>query len=135
MTALPVVREIRTAKRQIWEGFREADASFSQVTGEFDSIARPLRSSSFDAANKPIVAEPTVADAREKAAVSGLLQFKDSFADMRDAVDVAKLNDTGAIRRGTGDGRDATHVARSRSGVNVAACTQYRRRRARSRDD
>jgi len=53
--------------------------------------------------NKPVVAEPTVADAREKAAVSGLLQFKDSFADMRDAVDVGKLNDTGAIRRGTGD--------------------------------
>src|SRR5512139_2114930 len=44
--------------------------------------------------DKPVVAERTVADAREKAAVSGLLQFKDSFADMRDAVDVGKLNDT-----------------------------------------
>jgi len=28
---------------------------------------------------QPIVKQPTVADAREKAAVSGLLQFKDSF--------------------------------------------------------
>ncbi len=80
--------------------------------------------------NKPIVAEPTVADAREKAAVSGLLQFKDSFADMRDAVDVGKLNDTGAIRRGTGDAATldrslltSSHGSRS-AGVNVAALSR-----------
>jgi protein TonB len=80
--------------------------------------------------NKPVVAQPTVADAREKAAVSGLLQFKDSFADMRDAVDVAKLNDTGAIRRGTGDAATldrslltSNHGTRS-AGVNVAALSR-----------
>ena len=80
--------------------------------------------------NKPVVAEPTVADAREKAAVSGLLQFKDSFADMRDAVDVGKLSDTGAIRRGTGDAATldrslltSNHGSRS-AGVNVAALSR-----------
>jgi protein TonB len=79
---------------------------------------------------KPVVAERTVADAREKAAVSGLLQFKDSFADMRDAVDVGKLNDTGAIRRGTGDAATldrslltSNHGSRS-AGVNVAALSR-----------
>src|SRR5262245_66674187 len=35
---------------------------------------------------QPIVKQPTVADAREKAAVSGLLQFKDSFADRKSVV-------------------------------------------------
>jgi outer membrane biosynthesis protein TonB len=80
--------------------------------------------------DKPVVAERTVADAREKAAVSGLLQFKDSFADMRDAVDVGKLNDTGAIRRGTGDAATldrslltSNHGTRS-AGVNVAALSR-----------
>ncbi len=79
---------------------------------------------------RPIVNAPTVADAREKAAVSGLLQFKDSFADMRDAVDVAKLNDTGAIRRGSGDAATldrslltSSHATRS-AGVNVAALSR-----------
>ena len=79
---------------------------------------------------KPVAAEPTVADAREKAAVSGLLQFKDSFADMRDAVDVGKLSDTGAIRRGTGDAATldrslltSNHGSRS-AGVNVAALSR-----------
>ena len=47
--------------------------------------------------------EPTVADAKEKAAVSGLLAFKDAFADMREAVDVSKLQDTGAIQQGAGE--------------------------------
>jgi outer membrane biosynthesis protein TonB len=80
--------------------------------------------------DKPVVAEPTVADAREKAAVSGLLQFKDSFADMRDAVDVGKLNDTGAIRRGTGDAATldrslltSKHGVRS-AGVNIGALSR-----------
>lgn len=79
---------------------------------------------------QPIVKQPTVADAREKAAVSGLLQFKDSFADMRDAVDVGKLNDTGAIRRGAGDAATldrslltSSHGTRS-AGVNVAALSR-----------
>ncbi|MCH9047090.1 MAG: alpha/beta hydrolase, partial [SAR324 cluster bacterium] len=38
---------------------------------------------------------PTVADAREKAEISGLLQFKDAFADARDVID-------GEIERTTG---------------------------------
>ena len=79
---------------------------------------------------QPIVKQPTVADAREKAAVSGLLQFKDSFADMRDAVDVGKLNDTGAIRRGSGDAATldrslltSSHGTRS-AGVNLAGLSR-----------
>ncbi|MCZ6619900.1 MAG: AgmX/PglI C-terminal domain-containing protein, partial [Gammaproteobacteria bacterium] len=71
--------------------------------------------------------EPDVADAREKAAISGLLAFKDAFADMRDAVDVSKLLDTGAIQQGAGE---AASIDRSlltskygtrSAGVNVAA--------------
>ncbi|MEZ5557329.1 MAG: AgmX/PglI C-terminal domain-containing protein [Pseudomonadales bacterium] len=74
--------------------------------------------------------EPTVADAREKAAVSGLLAFKDAFADMRDAVDVSKLQDTAAIQRGAGE---AATIDRSvltskqgtrSAGVNVAALSR-----------
>jgi hypothetical protein len=74
--------------------------------------------------------QPTVADAKEKAAVSGLLAFQDAFADMREAVDVAKLQDTGAIQQGVGD---AATVDRSlltskygtrSSGVNVAALSR-----------
>jgi periplasmic protein TonB len=71
--------------------------------------------------------EPTVADAREKAAVSGLLAFKDAFADMREAVDVARLNDTAAIQRGAGEAASidrsvltSQHGTRS-AGVNVTA--------------
>ncbi len=70
---------------------------------------------------------PTVADAREKAATAGLLQFKDAFADMRDSVDVDKLQDTAAIQRGSGQAAridrsmlTSKHATRS-SGVNVAA--------------
>ena len=71
-------------------------------------------------------AQPEVANAREKAAVSGLLQFKDAFADMRDAVDVTKLTDTASLRRGSGEGaRVDRQVLTSKrttrsSGVNVA---------------
>jgi outer membrane biosynthesis protein TonB len=79
--------------------------------------------------DKPI-AQPTVADAREKAAVSGLLQFKDAFADMRDAVDVSKLNDTGSITRGSGDAATidrslltSKHGTRS-AGVNLAGLSR-----------
>ncbi len=78
---------------------------------------------------KPIP-QPTVADAREKAAVSGLLQFKDSFADMRDAVDVSKLADTSSISRGAGEAASidrsvltSKHGTRS-AGVNVAALSR-----------
>jgi outer membrane biosynthesis protein TonB len=78
---------------------------------------------------KPIP-QPTVADAREKAAVSGLLAFKDAFADMRDAVDVAKLNDTGSITRGTGEAATidrsmltSKHGTRS-AGVNVSGLSR-----------
>ncbi len=74
--------------------------------------------------------EPTVADAREKAARAGLLQFKDAFADMRDSVDMAKLEDTAAIQRGSGKAATidrsvltSKHGTRS-SGVNVAALSR-----------
>ncbi len=80
--------------------------------------------------NQRVVPKPTVADAREKAAVSGLLQFKDSFADMRDAVDVATLRDTGAANRGSGEAATidrslltSKHGSRS-AGVNVAALSR-----------
>ena len=73
-----------------------------------------------------VKAEPVVADAKEKASVSGLLAFKDAFADMRDAVDVSKLQDTAAIQRGSGEAATidrsiltSKHSTRS-SGVNVA---------------
>ncbi|XOV86627.1 MAG: AgmX/PglI C-terminal domain-containing protein [Pseudomonadota bacterium] len=45
----------------------------------------------------------TVRQAREKAAVSGLLAFRDDLADMRAAVDKSKLNDAAAIRQGSGE--------------------------------
>jgi len=73
---------------------------------------------------------PTLQDAREKAAVSGLLAFQDAFADMREAVDVAKLQDTGAIQQGAGD---AATIDRSvltskygtrSAGVNVTALSR-----------
>ena len=75
-------------------------------------------------------AEPKVSDAKEKAAVSGLLQFKDAFADMRDAVDTSKLQDTAAIQRGSGQAATidrsiltSKHATRS-AGVNVAALSR-----------
>ena len=78
---------------------------------------------------KPKV-EPKVADAKEKAAVSGLLAFKDAFADMREAVDVSKLQDTAAIQRGAGEAATidrslltSKHSTRS-AGVNVAALSR-----------
>ncbi|MCZ6655714.1 MAG: AgmX/PglI C-terminal domain-containing protein [Gammaproteobacteria bacterium] len=74
--------------------------------------------------------EPTVADAKEKAALSGLLAFKDAFADMRDAVDMSKLQDTGAIQRGSGEAASidrailtSKHGTRS-AGVNVSALSR-----------
>ncbi len=74
--------------------------------------------------------EPTVADAKEKASVSGLLQFADAFADMREAVDVSKLQDTAAIQRGAGEAATvdralltSKHGTRS-AGVNVAALSR-----------
>ena len=74
--------------------------------------------------------EPTVADAKEKAAVSGLLAFKDAFADMRDAVDMSKLQDTGAIQRGSGEAASidrailtSKYGTRS-AGVNVSALSR-----------
>jgi hypothetical protein len=44
----------------------------------------------------------TVRQAREKAKLSGLLAFKDDFAEMREQLDIASLNNTSAIRSGTG---------------------------------
>ncbi len=80
---------------------------------------------------KPVVKEqPKVADAKEKASVSGLLAFKDAFADMREAVDVSKLQDTAAIQRGSGSAATldrslltSKHSTRS-SGVNVSALSR-----------
>ena len=79
---------------------------------------------------KVVKAEPKVADAKEKASVSGLLAFKDAFADMREAVDVSKLQDTAAIQRGAGeaatiDRNILTSKQSTRSaGVNVAALSR-----------
>jgi len=74
--------------------------------------------------------QKTVADAREKAATSGLLAFKDAFSDMRESVDVSKLQDTAAIQRGAGEAATidrsvltSKHSARS-AGVNVAALSR-----------
>ncbi len=74
--------------------------------------------------------QPTVADAREKAATSGLLQFKDAFADMRESVDLASLEDTASIQRGAGEAATidrsvltSNHASRS-AGVNVAALSR-----------
>ena len=80
---------------------------------------------------RPVVEpEPTVADAREKAKESGLLQFADAFADMRDAVDVSKLQDTASISQGAGESATidrslltSKHASRS-AGVNVAALSR-----------
>ncbi len=79
---------------------------------------------------KVVKPEPKVADAKEKAAVSGLLAFKDAFADMRDAVDVSALQDTAAIQRGSGSAATldrslltSKHSTRS-SGVNVSALSR-----------
>ncbi len=79
---------------------------------------------------KVVEPPPTVADAREKAAISGLLAFQDSFADMRDAVDTSKLQDTAAIQRGTGEAATidrslltSKHGTRS-AGVNVSALSR-----------
>ena len=77
-----------------------------------------------------VKAEPKVADAKEKASVSGLLAFQDAFADMREAVDVSKLQDTAAIQRGAGEAASIdrsvlTSKQSTRSaGVNVAALSR-----------
>jgi periplasmic protein TonB len=74
--------------------------------------------------------EPTVADAREKAATSGLLAFRDAFADMRETVDMSRLADTAAIQRGSGEAATidrsvltSSHSRRS-AGVDVAALSR-----------
>ncbi len=75
-------------------------------------------------------AEPKVAKAKETAALSGLLQFKDAFVDMRQAVDVSALQDTAAIQSGAGSAATvdrsiltSKHATRS-AGVNVAALSR-----------
>lgn len=74
--------------------------------------------------------EPQVADVREKARESGLLAFKDAFADMRESVDVSKLQDTASIQRGTGEAATIdrsliTSKTGARSaGVNVSALSR-----------
>jgi len=67
-----------------------------------------------------------VVEAKEKAATAGLLQFKDDLADMRDALDMAKV-DTGNLTRSTDqaakvDRSVITSGAKSTSGgINTAA--------------
>ena len=79
---------------------------------------------------KPSIPQPSVADAREKAQISGLLAFQDAFADMRDAVDVSKLRDTASIQRGTGEAASLDRsIIRSKqtsrsSGVDVSALSR-----------
>ncbi|MBV1906695.1 MAG: AgmX/PglI C-terminal domain-containing protein [Pseudomonadales bacterium] len=79
---------------------------------------------------KPVEKQPTAADAREKAKVSGLLAFQDAFADMREAVDMSKLQDTAAIQRGSGEAATldrsliTSKQATRSSGVNVAALSR-----------
>lgn len=48
-------------------------------------------------------APQTVREAREKAQLSGLLAFRDDFAEMREQLDVSRLHDTTAIQQGTGE--------------------------------
>jgi len=63
----------------------------------------PEKIEAYESPPKLVKPQPSVADAREKAQISGLLAFQDAFADMRDAVDVSKLRDTASIQRGTGE--------------------------------
>lgn len=46
----------------------------------------------------PVKPDVQVQKAREKAALSGMLQFQDELASMRDEVDVSKLNNTNVTR-------------------------------------
>ncbi len=70
-----------------------------------------------------------VAEAKKKAATSGLLQFKDDLADMRDALDVSKV-ETKGLSRGTSqaakvDRSVITSGAKSTSGgINTAALSR-----------
>jgi len=70
-----------------------------------------------------------VAEAREKAASSGLLQFQDDLADMRDSMDVAKV-DNNNLTRGEQQAKQVdrsviTSGARSTSGgINTAALSR-----------
>jgi outer membrane biosynthesis protein TonB len=56
---------------------------------------RPVPKAEVD---KPKPKETVVQQAREKAQVSGILQFQDELADLRDAVDVASLSNTNVSR-------------------------------------
>jgi outer membrane biosynthesis protein TonB len=78
---------------------------------------------------KPKPKPQSVASARQKAKASGVLAFRDQLADMREALDVNKLN-TGAIQRGSGRAAradrsliTAKHGGRS-AGVNIAALSR-----------
>ena len=70
-----------------------------------------------------------VAEAKEKASTSGLLQFQDDLADMRDALDIAKV-DTANLSRGEAkaaqvDRSVITSGAKSTSGgINTAALSR-----------
>ena len=52
----------------------------------------------------------TMTDAREKAKTAGVLAFQDDLSDMREALDVERLNDTASLQRGSGE---AARVDRS----------------------
>ncbi|GAB1258599.1 TonB family protein [Aurantivibrio plasticivorans] len=78
---------------------------------------------------KPEPQPAKIVEAKEKAAKSGLLQFKDDLADMRESLDMAKVN-TGKLTRGKADAAKVdrsviTSGAKSTSGgVNTAALSR-----------
>ncbi len=78
---------------------------------------------------KPKPKPQSVAQARQKARVSGVLAFRDQLADMRESLDVRKL-DTGAVQRGSGRAAraDRSLITAKRggrsAGVNVAALSR-----------
>lgn len=66
-------------------------------------------------------APQTVSQAREKASHAGILAFRDALAEMREAVDPAKLRATGASYRGSGKASTIDrNLLVSKSGTRLA---------------
>jgi protein TonB len=88
--------------------------------------AKPVPRSRVASAPKPAV---KVQQAREKAAVSGLLQFQDDLAQMRDQVDMAKLNRAN-LSQGQASAVEVDrsvitrHSTTTSSGINTAALSR-----------
>ncbi|GLS27100.1 AgmX/PglI C-terminal domain-containing protein [Marinibactrum halimedae] len=72
---------------------------------------------------------PTVEKAREKAATSGLLQFQDDLADMREAMDSSKLSSS-SLSRGESQAKQldrsviTNKAKQSSGGINTAALSR-----------